>query len=124
MQVEESKSTLSDPTTYYIHCPVNVFDRDEKHHFNCKILHFEKFHKGRIVSSSQIYHPQNRLIAMNFETEPTNIYVYYFYSQSFAYYGKKTFNNIYTNRMSDFVINKGLLIVCFEIGKRLEIYKI
>ena len=69
--------------------------------------------------ASQIYDPNNRLIALTFESRPTTIFVYYFWSVSFGYYGKKTFDNFYSNRITDFVINKGLLIVAFELGKRL-----
>ena len=110
MQVNDGQS---DPITHYIHCPVNIFDRDQKHHFNCKILHSNRFEMGRITWASQIYDTNNRLIALTFETQPTTIYVYYFWSISFGYYGKKTFDNFYTNRITDFVIKKGLMIVAF-----------
>ena len=101
VQVKNSSSTLADYRTHYIHCRINVLDRDEKHHLNCRNLGTFNFNSGKILRVSQLFNPHERRIAFIFEKEPTTVKVYYFWSMGFAYYGQKKFSNIASNKLTD-----------------------
>jgi hypothetical protein len=73
-------------TTYYVECKINVLDRDETHHLNCRIIQTSRFSNlGRIVTTSQMFDPRERRIAIVFDTTPHTIYVYYFEPSGFNY---------------------------------------
>jgi hypothetical protein len=99
-------------------------DSDEIHHLNCRLLHSMKFSMGKIVKMSQMFDPQSRKAAILFEAKPSTVFIFEFRSQTFVQFGNKTFDNVYTNQLSDVEINKNLVMVCFELGKRIEVYRV
>ena len=86
---------------HYIHCEINVFDKEKIHNLNCRVVHDADFSMGKIIRVSQLYDPHERRIGFVFSDKPSTVYFYYFYSVSFAYYGKKEYDNVFYNQLSD-----------------------
>lgn len=74
---------------------------------------------------SQMYSENQRLAAIIFSNNDVSVYLYLFSKDGFEYFGHKTFGYNYENMMTGAEVTmKGQLIVTFEFGKRLEVYRV
>jgi hypothetical protein len=105
-------------TTHYIHCSINVLDRDDTHHLNCRIIVSVRFSLGRIVVASQVFDPTQRRIAIVFEKSLNTVFVYYFWADGFGFFGRKDYASDAANRLTGVAIVKGMLFCVLEFGKR------
>lgn len=66
--VEEATKNETKPTytAHYIHCGINVVDRDNIHHLNCRLLSSTRFGMGRIMMASQMFDVHERRLALVF----------------------------------------------------------
>lgn len=55
---DAKNSTINSYITHYVHCEINVLDRDETHYLNCKIISSNQFSMGKIIKSSQMFDPK------------------------------------------------------------------
>ena len=46
---------------------------------------------GRILMTSQIYDPRERLIAIVFDSNPNVVNVYFFWPEGFGFFGRKEY---------------------------------
>jgi len=74
--------------------------------------------------SSQMFDIHERRLALVFEESLNEVYIYYFWSVGFAYYGRKTYAGDAWTRLSGVTINKGKLFCTLEISKKIEIYSL
>ena len=70
--VEEDTKNDTKPiyTAHYVHCGINVLDRDNTHALRCRIVSSTRFGMGRIVISSQMFDIHERRLALVFEESP------------------------------------------------------
>lgn len=100
-----------------------MLDRDETHHLNCKIIQTSRFSNlGRIITTSQMFDPRERRIAIVFDTAPHTIYVYYFEPSGFTYFGRKDYAGVASELVTGVAISRGKLFTVLEYGKRVEIF--
>lgn len=111
IQTGESASNKTIFTTYYITCKINVFDRDEVHSLDCKTIYTTRFSMGKILMTSQMFDPEERRIAIIFESEPYTVYVYYFWPEGMGFYGRKAYAGDVGNRVTGVSIDEGKLFV-------------
>ncbi len=124
--VEESTKNETKPTytAHYVHCRINVLDREETHSLNCRIISSTRFGMGRIILASQMFDIHERRLALVFDESPNAVYVYYFWAAGFGYYGRKVYAGDAWSMLSGVTINKGKLFCVLEISKKIEVYSL
>jgi hypothetical protein len=124
--VEEATKNETKPTytAHYVHCRINVLDRDETHSLNCRIISSTRFGMGRIILASQMFDIHERRMALVFDDSPNAVYVYFFWEAGFGYYGRKVYAGDAWSMLSGVTINKGKLFCVLEISKKIEVYRL
>ncbi len=69
------------------------------------------FGMGRIVSTSQMFDPRERRIAMIFDSVPSTVYIYYFWPAGFGYFGRKDYAGVAAEIVTGVSIARGKLFV-------------
>jgi hypothetical protein len=92
-----------------VECKINVFDRDDIHHLNCRIVSNTNLNNGKIISTSQMFNPKSRRIAIIFDLNPHTVFVYYFWPTGFAFFGRKDYGSDAANQLTGVAISKGKL---------------
>jgi hypothetical protein len=124
VQTGEKSGTQMLYDTHYINCKINVMDRDEVHHLNCRIIQTTRFSLGKIITTSQIFDPHERRIAIVFDSTPHTIYIYYFWAEAFGFFGRKDYAGVAAELVTGVAISKGKLFTVLEYGKRVEIFNL
>ena len=65
-----------------------------------------------------------RRLALVFEDNTNAVYVYYFWTAGFGYYGRKVYAGDAWTQLSGVTINKGKLFCVLEISKKIEVYNL
>lgn len=79
---------------------------------------------GRIISTSQMYDPEERRVAIIFDSAAHTVYVYFFWPDGFGFYGRKDYAGDAGNRVTGVAISVGKLFVVLEYGKRVDIFQL
>lgn len=122
VQTVSSPSNKTIYTTMYIQCNINVFDRDDVHHLDCKTILNTRFSLGRIIQTSQMFNPKERRVAIIFDSSPNTVYVYYFWPDGFGFFGRKDYAGDAGNRITGVALAEGKVFVVLEFGKRVDIF--
>ena len=109
-------------TEYYVNCKINVLDRDETHHLTCRIILTSRFSQGRIITSSQMFDPKERRLAIVFDNAPHSVFVYYFWPEGFGYFGRKDYAGVASEMVTGVALSKSKLFVVLEYGKRVDVF--
>jgi hypothetical protein len=124
VQTAQKSSSQTLYTTYYINCKINVMDRDDIHHLNCRnVMNPSRFSGlGKIMFTSQIFDPRERRVAILFDSAPHSIYVFYFDSDGFTYFGRKDYAGVGSDIVTGVAISKGKLFAVLEYLKRVDVF--
>lgn len=109
-------------TEYYVNCKINVLDRDETHHLTCHIILTSRFSQGKIITTSQMFDPKERRLAIVFDNAPHTVFIYYFWPEGFGFYGRKDYAGIASEMVTGVALSKSKLFVVLEYGKRVDIF--
>jgi hypothetical protein len=124
VQTGQKSSSQTLYTSYYINCKINVMDRDELHHLNCRVVQNPSRFSGlgKILSTSQMFDPKQRRIAILFDSAPHSIYVFYFDADGFTYFGRKDYAGVGSDIVTGVAISKGKLFAVLEYLKRVDVF--
>lgn len=121
-QVQETANSF--PIFYFV-CVVQSDAEFINPVLRCRTISKSNLSMGKIVAMSQMYDQKMRIASMVFSNEDTTVYLYHFTPTGFEYYGHKKFGYNFEHQMTSVEVTaKGQLIVTFEFGKRLEVYKV
>lgn len=109
VQVGEKLTDKTLYTTYYVNCKINVFDRDDKHHLTCRTILATRFSMGKILTTSQMFDPKSRRIAIIFEDAPHTVFIYYFWLDAFGFFGRKDYAGVAAELVTGVAISRGKL---------------
>lgn len=77
---------------------------------------------GKIMFTSQIFDPRERRVAILFDSAPHSIYVFYFDSDGFTYFGRKDYAGVGSDIVTGVAISKGKLFAVLEYLKRVDVF--
>jgi hypothetical protein len=71
-----------------------------------------------------MFDPQERRIALVFESQPHTVMVYYFWAAGFGFYGRKDYSGDAWTSLTGVTILQGRLYCTLEYSKRIEVFNL
>jgi len=64
---------------------------------------------GKILTTSQMFDPKSRRVAIIFEDAPNTVFIYYFWLDAFGFFGRKDYAGVAAELVTGVAISRGKL---------------